>query len=198
MKILFFADLHQDSGAISQIAVLLKDVDYGFGLGDYASFGTGLQDTLDHLDVGKELYLLPGNHDDAEELKIICLEHDRFHYLHGEHITLDKITFGGLGGGLPGLPFAVTEENARRILERFYYLENLILCTHTPPYGTNVDLTWNGSHIGYHSVRDFVIEVQPLGVYSGHVHEAEGKTDWLKGTELVVVGRYGLIVDIDS
>ena len=71
-----------------------------------------------------------------------------------------------------------------------------MLCTRTPPYGTNVDVTWGGSHIGYQSLREFISEVQPQAVYSGHVHEAEGKTDYLGSTELVVVGPQGLIVDI--
>jgi Icc-related predicted phosphoesterase len=75
-------------------------------------------------------------------------------------------------------------------------LENLVLITHTPPYGTLVDMTWSGVHIGYHSLRDFVIEVQPLAVYSGHVHEAEGKTDSLGSTQLFVVGKDGLVHNI--
>ncbi|MFX1244652.1 MAG: metallophosphoesterase [Promethearchaeota archaeon] len=197
MRILFFSDLHQDHNAITHIEERLKQVDCAFGLGDFATFGKGLGYALEQLDVGTDIYLLPGNHDDAEELKHICAESAQFHFFHGKQITLREINFAGLGGGMPGLPFAVTEEKARLILGRFYHLQNLILCTHTPPYGTTVDRTWGGNHIGYRSLRDFVSEVQPLAVYSGHVHEAEGKTDVLKNTKLMVVGKQGHVINID-
>jgi Icc-related predicted phosphoesterase len=198
MQILFFSDLHQDQRAISRIQTLLRQVDCAFGLGDFASFGKGLQDTLEPLDVGTDVYLLPGNHDSAEELKLICGNYEHFHYFHGEMIILGKTTFAGLGGGLPGLPFAVTEEKVRFILGRFYRLEHLILCTHTPPYGTVVDKTWGGNHIGYKSLRDFVLENQPQAVYSGHVHEREGITDTLGETQLTVIGSNGLKITIDA
>jgi Icc-related predicted phosphoesterase len=196
MQALFFSDLHGDKHAITRITDQLKKVEVGFGLGDFASFGRGLIETLEPLLVGRDVYFVPGNHDDADELKWLCQEHEDCHYLHADHVTLGNRTFAGLGGGLPGLPFGVTEERVHQILRSFYYLENLILCTHTPPYGTAVDITWGGTHIGYRALRDFVTEVQPIAVYSGHVHEAEGKTDRLGTTELKAVGPYGQIVDI--
>lgn len=170
-------------------------MDVAFGLGDFASFGRGLEETLEQLDVGTDVYLLPGNHDDANELRIICKEHSHFTYFHGEYVVLASKTFAGLGGGKPGLPFGVSEEEVQQILKQFMSLENLVLVTHTPPYGTAVDRTWSGVHIGYHSLRDFVTEVQPLAVYSGHIHEAEGKTDSLGSTQLLVVGQGGLVSD---
>ncbi|MFX1509516.1 MAG: metallophosphoesterase [Promethearchaeota archaeon] len=196
MKVLFFSDLHGQSHAISHIRTQLVQVDVGFGLGDFASFGKGLSDILRSLETDTSIYFIPGNHDDADELKWLCREYDSFHYLHGDHIELKGKTFAGLGGGLPGLPFGLTEENVQKILSRFYYLNDLILCTHTPPYGTAVDVTWGGNHIGYQSLRDFVTEVQPLAVYSGHVHEAEGKHDNLGSTKLVAVGAHGFNIDI--
>ena len=196
MKGLFFSDLHGKHQAITQIRNQLKQVDVAFGLGDFGSFGKGLAETLEPLDIGTPLYLIPGNHDNSDELKWICREHEFFHYLHGDYVIFDEKTFAGLGGGLPGLPFGVTEEKVQQILSRFYYLENLILCTHTPPYGTSVDLTWGGSHIGYQQLHDFIMEVQPLAVYSGHVHEAEGKTDSLGSSELFVVGPRGLVTEL--
>jgi Icc-related predicted phosphoesterase len=195
MKMLFFSDLHGQAQAISRIRTQLTKVEVAFGLGDFASFGRGLDDALEPLDVGIPIYLVPGNHDDADELKWLCQEHDSFHYLHNEFIELDGKTFAGLGGGFPGLPFGLTEEKVQQILSRFYYLNNLILCTHTPPYGTAVDVTWGGNHIGYQSLRDFVEEVQPLAVYSGHVHEAEGKQDIIGSTNLYVVGARGFNID---
>ena len=196
MRVLFFSDLHGDQVAISRIADQLPEMDVAFGLGDFGSFGQGLQESIEKLDVGIDVYLLPGNHDDANELKWICKDYSRFHYFHGEHISLGSNNFAGLGGGVPGLPFAVTEEKVKQILNRFIKIKNLILCTHTPPYGTRVDVTWSGAHIGYHSLRDFVIGVQPIAVYSGHVHEVEGTTDYLGETKLVAIGRQGRVFEL--
>ena len=193
---MFFSDLHGDQNAISQISQQLSEMDAAFGLGDFASFGKGLEEALEQLDVGTDMYLLPGNHDDANELKLICKEHSHFTYFHGEFAVLASKTFAGLGGGIPGLPFGVSEQKVRQILNRFMSLENLVLVTHTPPYGTAVDRTWSGAHIGYQSLREFVTVVQPLAVYSGHVHEAEGKIDSLGVTQLFVVGPNGLVHDI--
>ncbi|MFW9935412.1 MAG: metallophosphoesterase [Candidatus Thorarchaeota archaeon] len=196
MKALFFSDLHGEQKAITHISTQLAQVDVGFGLGDFATFGKGLTETIEPLDVGTTVYFVPGNHDDAEEMKWICREHDNFYYFHGESVTMNGKTFAGLGGGLPGLPFGLTEEKVQQILKRFYYLEKLILCTHTPPFGTAVDVTWGGNHIGYQSLRDFITEVQPVAVYSGHVHESEGKIDLLGVTELCLVGPNGRVIEI--
>ncbi len=196
MRALFFSDLHGDKHAITRTRTKLKEVEVGFGLGDYVSFGKGLVEALEPLDVGTEVYFIPGNHDDTEALRWLCQDHEVFHYLHGEYVTLGSKTYAGLGGGQPSLPFGLTDEKVQHMLKRFYYLENLVLCTHTPPFGTNVDLTWGGSHIGYKSLRDFIMEVQPAAIYSGHVHESEGKTDCLGITKLVAVGSRGLIVTI--
>ncbi len=196
MKILFFSDLHQNSTAISQILEQLKRVDVGFGLGDYATFGKGLLETVEQLDTGLDLYLLPGNHDDAEELNEICKDLSNLHYFHADFVTLGKITFAGLGGGLPGLPFGLSDDQARQILREFHHLQNLILCTHTPPYGTEIDKAWSGTHIGYLSLREFVNQKQPIAVYCGHVHEQAGHIEYLGSTKLVGVGTKGLVIDI--
>ncbi len=196
MRILFFSDLHGDQDAVSRISQQLPEMDVAFGLGDFVSFGRGLDEILEHLDVGTDVYLLPGNHDDAKELKLICKEHPHFTYFHGEHVVVGTKTFAGLGGGKPGLPFGLSEENVQQILKRFMSLENLVLVTHTPPYGTAGDRAWSGAHIGYQSLRDFVTEVQPIAVYSGHVHEAEGTTDSLGATQLFMVGKGGLVHDV--
>jgi len=43
---------------------------------------------------------------------------------------------------------------------------------HDPPYGTNLDVLYNGQHIGSMAVRRFIEQHQPPLVLSGHIHEA--------------------------
>ena len=43
---------------------------------------------------------------------------------------------------------------------------------HDPPYDTNLDLLYNGQHIGSAAVRRFIEKHQPPLVLSGHIHES--------------------------
>jgi hypothetical protein len=43
---------------------------------------------------------------------------------------------------------------------------------HDPPYGTNLDVLYNGQHIGSAAVRRFIERHQPPLVLSGHIHES--------------------------
>jgi len=115
-----------------------------------SNFRKGLEDTLESLDIGTELNFVLCNHDAVDELKWICIEHESFFYFHADHVTIGGRIYAGLGGGLPGILFSVTEEKRQQILRQYYFLDNLVLCTHTPPYAMNVDVTLDGSNIGYH------------------------------------------------
>jgi Icc-related predicted phosphoesterase len=199
MRVLLFGDLHGDTEATRRIAAQLKQVRYGFCLGDVVSFGRGLLDALSLLDVGTNLYVLPGNHETEEAVRNGCAGHSHLHYFHGQHVTFGNATFAGLGGGVEaefGMPFELTENAASRLLKTFRKLPNLILVSHTPPYDTAVDLARGGQHIGARCIRSFVLEAKPAAVYSGHVHEAEGKTDSLGPTRLRAVGRAGYTLEI--
>ncbi len=199
MKILLFADLHGNLDAIHQIAELLKTADVGFCLGDLASFHKGLEQATDQLDVGTDLYLIPGNNEVANEVNQICQKKSNFHYFHEKTVSLGNYTFAGIGGGVEstwGMPFELSAQAATKILNQFRDLSNLILLTHTPPYGTKVDIAFSGRHIGAHSIRQFILKVQPNSVYSGHVHEAEGAIDYLGNTLLQAIGKKGFFLTI--
>jgi Icc-related predicted phosphoesterase len=199
MKALLFADLHGNLDAIQNIAKLLETADVGFCLGDLASFHKGLEQATNRLDVGTELYLLPGNHEVAHEVNQICQEKSNFHFFHEKSVSLGVYTFAGIGGGVEstwGMPFELSAEAATQILNQYRDLVNLILLTHTPPFGTKVDIAFFGRHIGAHSIRQFIEEVQPIAVYSGHVHEAEGAVDNLGNTLLRSIGKKGYFLNI--
>jgi Icc-related predicted phosphoesterase len=199
MRVLLFGDLHGNPDATRRIATQLKQVECGFCLGDIVSLGKGLQQALAVLDVGTELYVLPGNHETEEGMQRGCAEHPHFHYFHGQHVALGTTTFAGLGGGVEaklGMPFELPEDAATGLLKGFSKLPNLILISHTPPYDTAVDLARGDQHIGARSIRSFVLKAKPAAVYSGHVHEAEGRTDSLSSTRLRAVGRLGYTLEI--
>jgi len=126
---------------------MLGEVDYGFCLGDLSRFGRGLQESIEVLDVGKPLYLLPGNMDPAGEVERACRERPNLHYFHGCSIQLGDHTLAGMGGGVITsfhTPFELTDGEARRLLEGFRGLKRLILLTHCPAHGTALDLALSG------------------------------------------------------
>ncbi len=83
-----------------------------------------------------------------------------------------------------GLRFAgVSGQDPRTSVKKLRNFDFEVLLTHYPPKGV-VDVAWSGNHIGSNSVRELVIEKEPMFVNCGHVHEARG---WDKlGKTLVV------------
>ena len=43
---------------------------------------------------------------------------------------------------------------------------------HAPPAGTNLDMIFNGAHIGSGAVREFIEKWQPPLTLHGHIHES--------------------------
>ncbi|MFX1475233.1 MAG: metallophosphoesterase [Promethearchaeota archaeon] len=198
MQVLVFGDLHADRAATETVAERLKTVDYGFCLGDLSQWGRGLRETAALLDVGTDLYLLPGNHETEKELEQICRDYPSFHLLHGKHIALGETNVAGLGGGREGGigRFLLSDKETAQILAQFRGLPSLVMVTHCPPFETAVDLTWGNKHIGSPPLRQFILDEQPTAVYSGHVHERRGETDKLGTTKLISVGSEGIFLDI--
>lgn len=81
-------------------------------------------------------------------------------------------------------------------LEQFAQMSDpktTVYVIHDPPYGTTLDVLYDGQHIGSAAVRRFIERYQPLLVLSGHIHEspkASGKiTDRIGDTLCVNPGQ---------
>ncbi len=129
----------------------------------------------------KPVYLMMGNDDfssnvrilkKAGRAKVLRLLHSRFYRLDGLNIA-----------GYPFVnptPFLLkdwekTEEKIERDLEKLS--ENIdpkrtIYVFHAPPYGTKLDMLYNGEHKGSKAIRNFIEEKQPLLCLHGHIHES--------------------------
>ncbi len=51
-------------------------------------------------------------------------------------------------------------------------MQNAVYATHAPPKNTNLDILYDGNHVGSQSVRKFIEKDQPYLVLSGHIHES--------------------------
>ncbi len=135
--------------------------DAGEILGRLAESGKPILFVIGNMDLPSILEWSPGNLR-AENIHGRLVEHGgwRFYGL-----------AGGVGGGI-GTPTEFSDDEARRLLKSIPKpADKLILITHTPPYGLEVDMA-GSRHIGSKAVREFVEEYQPPLVCCGHVHEA--------------------------
>lgn len=88
----------------------------------------------------------------------------------------------GAGGSTP-TPFGTTfereeEEIVSRIRENLGSCDaesgRLYLLVHNPPYGTSLDRTSFGRHVGSRRLRELIEAISPVAVQCGHIHEAAG------------------------
>lgn len=151
--------------------------------------------------------------------KILCItgnmdlpQHDKLFdnlglSLNGRGVVIDIVGFFGVSGSPYSplrTPNEVSEEEInRKIFEGYLQIEHAdkrILVTHTPPYGTKVDVVHSGIHVGSKAVREFVEIEKPDMVICGHVHESKGQ-DIIGKTKIVNCGAasngYYVIVTTD-
>jgi len=131
--------------------------------------------------VKKPVFIMMGNDDfssnfallkKAGKLKTAMILHKKFYTIDGFRIA-----------GYPYInptPFLLKdwEKTEEEILEELRKMsENAeprrtIYAFHAPPYGTKLDMLYNGQHRGCEAIRQFIEESQPLLTLHGHIHEA--------------------------
>lgn len=102
-----------------------------------------------------------------------------------------------------GFPFRASDAdvlNADEIIQSLG-TKRMVLVSHEPAWGTDVDLQASSRHKGSHVIRSFIEDYQPVLAISGHIHEACG-VDQIGSTVLVNPGplrdgRYA-VIDIDG
>ncbi|MBL7215908.1 MAG: metallophosphoesterase [Phycisphaerae bacterium] len=196
MKLLVLADIHRDLNHLFCIESVISECDGIIIAGDITDFGGDEQarfviSTL--TTYGKPLLAVPGNCDlpGVEDV----LQKNKIN-LHGNKIDCGGLQFVGVGGSLPcpgTTPNEACENDFRDILEKgvsgLSSQDNLVLVTHQPAWGGQLDIDGSGRHTGSRAVREFIEQHQPILAISGHMHEAYG-TDKLGATVLINPGPF--------
>jgi Icc-related predicted phosphoesterase len=93
------------------------------------------------------------------------------------------------------------EKKIKKDLDRLAKLSNprkTIYSMHAPPLGTNLDVIFNGEHVGSSAIRKFILEKQPYLTLHGHIHESFRMTgqwkDMLGDTVSVNPGTQSMLV----
>ncbi|MDL1965271.1 MAG: metallophosphoesterase [Candidatus Desulfofervidus auxilii] len=100
--------------------------------------------------------------------------------LHGHGYRLEEeLAVFGVGGSTPtpfNTPTEYSEQEISVLLSNAYEeikdAPHKILVSHTPPFGTKVDIVGRGDHVGSRVVREFIAKEQPDLCLTGHIHEA--------------------------
>ncbi|MBI2666244.1 metallophosphoesterase [Candidatus Woesearchaeota archaeon] len=197
MKFLAFTDIHQDKKVFAALLsrAQQEDIDFVLCAGDFSTFGRGAALVLEAFQkLGKKLYLIPGNHEEGQGWDELIAKFPGCVNLHLQAVEIGKYVFLGYGGG----GFAQEDERFRKIARTWYGLyqeKKIVLVTHGPPLGTQLDLL-DDRHVGNKDYRAFILRINPKLAISGHLHETVGVTDKLGETQLVNPGWDGMVIEL--
>jgi Icc-related predicted phosphoesterase len=114
-------------------------------------------------------FIVPGNNEGPE-----LATKGNVRDIDGKVELFEGLKFGGLGGS-PPTPFNTPNEyTERQMEERLDKLGSVdILVSHSPPYGTSLDTSGYGGHLGSRAVLHYVETMKPKLLLCGHVHTAK-------------------------
>lgn len=173
MKIIAFSDIHTDLHAVEKIRSQADDADVLVGAGDFCNMRRGLVPVIDTIaEIGKLTVLVHGNAESEDELRAAAAQHDHLRILHAGTVTIDNVTFLGLGGAIPETPFGDwsvdhSEKQAKAWLEPHTHAD--ILVSHSPPKG-HCDKDSAGKSLGSKSIARWIKKHQPRYCLCGHIH----------------------------
>lgn len=180
MRLVSISDLHGKTSKIERLKDAATNAELLVITGDITQFGSRQQaeEILGELlKINKNIIAVPGNCDTEDVNKALI---DAGVSVHGEGKVIDGVGFFGVGGSgtTPfGTPQEYTEGKLFNFLEAGYEKikkqRTKILVAHSPPYGTEVDITGKG-HIGSSKIREFIESNEIDLVLCGHAHEARG------------------------
>lgn len=178
MRLLCIADVHSNIENVRKLRdKLLHNIpDLIVIAGDFTNEGSKsiAEEIIDVLSFAKIL-AVPGNMDSKE---IEDLLEKKGINLHKKKVSFGGYTFIGIGGGKPlntFYRFNIGELEAEKYLKKLFEEDrNVVLVSHTPPYGNEIDLAHSGVYLGLRALNKIIEEEKPLLCICGHVHEAKG------------------------
>ncbi|MDE4134254.1 metallophosphoesterase family protein [Phaeobacter sp. QD34_3] len=199
MKILAFSDLHLARARAADLVAASAEADLVVGAGDFCNARQGLDEAMELLSgIAAPMVMVAGNAESADELRAVAPANA--HVLHGEGVTVEGVTFWGLGGGVPETPFGawswdLPEAAAEALLAPCTQAD--ILVTHSPPKGLG-DLTSTGLSVGSTAIRAAIERLQPQLALFGHVHEAWGARGQIGRTAFANLGPTANFFEVDN
>jgi len=206
MKIVAFTDLHGSAAAFAKLKHKINRYkpDIIICCGDFTFFEQGMKQTLQQINkLGKNVYVVPGNHESEKETKQACKTFPNITFVNKEIITIKNINFLFHGGGGFYSNDGKTKTNDEKQFDAFVkrnkskFSKKIVFVTHAPPWNTKLDyLAWFGKHVGSVSYRQFIDEYKPVLALSGHLHETFKEKQKIGKTLLSNPGPDGMVYGI--
>ncbi|MCD6319753.1 MAG: metallophosphoesterase [Candidatus Desulfofervidaceae bacterium] len=179
MLLVAFGDIHGMVNYIDQIKEL-PQADWVIITGDLSNHGgrKEAEAIINHIKQYNPHILAQLGNMDRLEMDTYFTELGINLHGHGYKLT-DNLAILGVGGSTP-TPFGTPTEYSEEEIAAFLYtaydeikdVPHKILVSHTPPYGTNVDIVGRGEHVGSRVIREFIEKYQPEVCLTGHIHES--------------------------
>ncbi len=194
MKITALTDIHGAYELANEI-IKKESPDILIIAGDLTTVGTvkEVQTAIAHFKtLTKQIFCISGNMD--------LPQHDKLYEqlgvsLNGKGLIYNSIGFFGVSASTHSslkTPYEISENEITNLLfagyQQIVKSKTKILVSHAPPFGTKVDITHSGLHVGSMAIRDFIEETKPDVVICGHIHEARGQ-DVIEKSKIVNCGQ---------
>lgn len=188
MKILVISDLHAHNEVLDKLDSQFKEADAVVFAGDFAECFKP--------ETGKAaLEALVSKHENIFAVLGNCDNEDFLEDIENQDVSVEKslvfhegLAFAGSGGGTKFTGKTEFERTEDEVMSDFEIVNNsveqsgdkslwnsLILISHNPPVGKNIDSFDGGEHhAGSQKFTDYINENQPLAVVCGHIHEGTG------------------------
>jgi Icc-related predicted phosphoesterase len=181
MIIVALTDIHGQTGNIGKIAEVLETADVVLLTGDITHFGHDKEAKAVFRKIipfNDRILAVSGNCDNAGVSRFLSEQNCN---IQNEMIQFNGYSFYGLGGSLPcpgKTPAEYTEEEyglfVSSMVKRYIPESQDILLSHQPPFNTVNDEVEPGIHVGSRVIREFIEWLQPVVVFTGHIHEGIG------------------------
>lgn len=195
MKILAFTDIHGEEKFLSKIVKKSEKADILVCCGDFTFFGQNIKKIVKRLlTMKKPLLVLHGNHETEAEIEEVAGK-DVIR-IHKKPYSIGNYVFLGHGGGGFSLSDRKLEKKIPLFKKTIKKGNKVILVTHAPPFGTELDLMpWTG-HVGCQSINKTIIDIKPNLLICGHLHENFGVHQKMGETFMINPGPEGVIIEL--
>ena len=194
MNILAFTDPHFDEKISSKLISRAKKADVVVCAGDFTNFGRNFDKIIKDFDkFEKPTIIVPGNHEEGEDFKLITNKQVKF--LHKKSIVIGDYLFFGYGYGGFSEKYKDLEKLIPKLKEKAKG-KKVIFVTHPPIYGTSTDFVDWAGHVGNKSALKLIKEIKPMLVICGHIEENSGQIDNVEKTIVVNPGPEGRILEV--
>lgn len=199
-KIMAVADLHGDSAMAKKLAKKAKEekVDIVILAGDVTLFDTEMKNVVKPFeDAGKEILLVPGNHETSDTINNIASVYQGAKNIHGYAVQKNNVGIFGAGYDPSTGPFWIDEkelfDKLKKGHKKIKNLDKKILVAHTHHKGSKAEeFGFEGSEALKKAIKEF----EPDFLISGHIHSAGGLQEKIGKTTVFHVGRKAKIFEI--